>query len=189
MRQSFLPHLRKLSRSQKALNMMKRLTAEHTVDIDLPIAECWQKMQDFSIAHHYVPGLIDSKVLTKQANGVGASRRVFKKMMALDETIIDWQEGKGFTIRLHDGDKDKPLPQSTFSYALAAKDENTTSFTGSMSYGFPLGSVGVLVSRYLILPFVKKEIRDVVLAVKYFYETGEKATPAILKRLRKGHEK
>lgn len=168
---------------------MKRLTAEHTIEINLAIDECWQKMQDFSIAHHYVPGLIDSKVLTKQTNGVGASRRVFKKMMALDETIIDWQEGKGFTIRLHDGDKDKPLPQSTFSYALEAKDKATTHFTGSMSYGFPLGSFGVFISRYLVLPFVQKEISDVVFAVKHFYETGERATPAILKRMRKEYAK
>lgn len=166
---------------------MKRLTAEHTIEINLPIDKCWEKMQDFSIAHHYVPGLIDSKVLTKQTSGVGASRRVFKKMMALDETIIDWQEGEGFTIRLHDGDKDKPLPQSTFSYALKAKDDNTTYFTGSMSYGFPLGGFGVLISRYLVLPFVQKEISDVVFAVKYFYETGERATSAILKKMRKEH--
>lgn len=76
-----------------------------TVVIDLPRARCWEIMQDITAPHLYVPGLIRTEFHTEQKQGVGASRRVFKKMMALDETVTQWDEGTGFRLRLHDGAK------------------------------------------------------------------------------------
>lgn len=159
----------------------------YQVVIDMPRDKAWQIMQDITVPHHYVPGLIKTEMHTQQTSGVGASRRVYKKMMAMDETVTDWHEGHGFRIRLHDGDKDKPFPDSFFVYRIDDAPDNKTLFTATMGYRFPFGALGRFLNRWLIVPIVRGQIRDVALAVKHYYETGATPTPADIKRLRKNH--
>ncbi|NRB43001.1 MAG: SRPBCC family protein [Pseudomonadales bacterium] len=158
--------------------------ATHQVIIDIPTDKAWQIMQDLTAPHKYVPGLLKTEMHGEQRQGVGTSRRVFKKMMALDETVTEWKEGEGFTLRLHDGEKDKPLPKAFFRYSIAPTDDGKTLFTATMGYTFWLGALGQLIDGPIVFPIVKGEIRDVALAVKHYYETGLTPTPADIKRLR-----
>ena len=158
--------------------------AIYSVTLDMPREKAWQIMQDFSQPHKYVPGLINCEMHTEQRTDVGASRRVFKKTMAMDETVTEWNEGYGFKIRLHDGPKDKPFPDSYFIYSLNNADDGKTTFTATMGYCFPFGAIGDFVDRFLIFPNVKGQIRDVALAVKHYYETGMSPTPADIKHMR-----
>lgn len=160
-------------------------TASYSVEVNIPREQAWEIMKDLTQPHKYVPGLLKTEMHTEQLTGVGTSRRVFKKMMALDETVIEWNEGAGFTIKLHDGDKEKPLPQSTFTYAIEEAPDNKTLFTATMRYQFWLGGLGDVISQFLVLPFVQKEITDVALAVKHFYEMGTTPTKADLNRLKR----
>lgn len=157
----------------------------YTVNIAAPKDKCWEIMQDLTKPHLYVPGLIKTEMHTEQTQGVGTSRRVFKKNMALDETVVDWQEGESFTLRLHDGDKPKPLPKSFFVYSIKPGANNSTDFTATMRYQFPLGVIGAVINRLIVLPIVRGEIRDVALAVKYYYETGKTPSKHDIKKLRK----
>ncbi|NRA42039.1 MAG: SRPBCC family protein [Pseudomonadales bacterium] len=157
----------------------------YKVTLDMPRDKAWSIMQDITVPHKYVPGLIKTEMHTEQTEGVGASRRVFKKMMAMDETVTDWRNGFGFTIRLHDGEKDKPFPQSSFDYALEdGLDPEHCIFTATMTYSFPFGALGRFLDSLFIAPIVKGEIRDVALAVKYFYETNSSPSKADLKSMR-----
>lgn len=158
--------------------------ATYQVTIDIPTEKAWQIMQDLTVPHNYVPGLIKTEMHTEQLQGVGTSRRVFKKMMALDETVTEWNEGEGFTLRLHDGEKDKPLPKSFFKYSIADAGDGKTLFTATMGYTFWLGALGQLIDGPIVFPIVKSQIRDVALAVKHYYETGLTPTPSDIKRLR-----
>ena len=158
--------------------------ASFSVTLDMPREKAWQIMQDFTKPHKYVPGLINCEMHTEQSTGVGASRRVFKKTMAMDETVTEWNEGYGFKIRLHDGAKDKPFPDSYFIYSIKDAGDGKTTFTATMGYRFPFGAIGAFVDRFLVFPIVKGEIRDVALAVKHYYETGRSPTPADIKRMR-----
>ena len=159
--------------------------ATYTVTIDIPREKAWEIMQDFTAPHKYVPGLLKTEMHTEQTTGVGASRRVFKKMMALDETVTEWNEGEGFRIRLHDGDKPKPFPDAYFIYRIEDAGDNKTRFTATMGYSFPMGAVGQIIDKLIVSHIVDGEIRDVALAVKHYYETGTSPTPADIKRLRK----
>ena len=81
--------------------------ATATTILNMPIEEAWSKLQDFSLAHNYVPGIIKTEITTTKKNGLGASRKVYQSpKRALEETIVEWNEGTGFPIRLHKGDKD-----------------------------------------------------------------------------------
>lgn len=157
----------------------------YQVVIDLPRERCWQIMQDITVPHKYVPGLIRTEFHTEQKHGVGASRRVYKKMMAMDETVTEWHEGHGLRLRLHDGKKDKPFPDSYFVYSLDDAPNGKTLFTATMGYSFPFGAIGAFIDKLLIAPIVQGQIRDVALAVKHYYETATSPTPADIKRLRK----
>ena len=159
----------------------------YQVPINIPRDKAWDIMQDITEPHKYVPGLLKTTMHTKQTTGVGASRRVYKKMMALDETVTQWNEGYGFRIRLHDGLKEKPLPKSFFIYAIEDGANNTTLFTATMGYTFPLGFIGRIIDSLFVAPIVKKEIRDVALAVKHYYEKGTTPTKSDLKALRQSY--
>ena len=158
--------------------------AVYSVKLDMPREKAWEIMQDITVPHKYVPGLIKCEMHGDQMAGVGASRRVFKKMMAMDETVTQWHEGYGFRIRLHDGHKDKPFPDSYFVYSIEDTDGDKTRFTATMGYRFPFGFVGEILDKLIIFPIVKGQIRDVALAMKHFYETGMSPSPADIKRLR-----
>ena len=158
--------------------------ATYQVSIDISQEKAWQLMQDLTAPHKYVPGLLKTEMKTEQLQGVGTSRRVYKKMLALDETVTHWDEGKGFTLRLHDGEKDKPLPQSFFRYSIEPAGDNKIFFTATMGYTFWLGALGQLIDGPIVFPIVQAQIRDVALAVKHFYETGLTPTPADIKRLK-----
>ncbi len=159
--------------------------ATYTVTIDMPREKAWEIMQDFTSPHKYVPGLLKTEMHTEQTTGVGASRRVFKKMMALDETVTEWNEGEGFKIRLHDGDKPKPFPNSYFIYKIEDAGDDKTRFTATMGYQFPFGALGKIIDDLIVSRIVNDEIRCVALAVKHYYETGTTPTPADIKRLKK----
>ena len=104
-------------------------------------------------------------------------------MMAMDETVTDGK--KVMVFRRHDGPKDKPFPKSYFIYSIEDGTNNTTLFTATMGYSFPLGFLGKLIDGLMIAPIVQGEIRDVALAVKHYYENSTTPSKDDLKRLRK----
>jgi hypothetical protein len=166
--------------------------ATYQVTLDMSMEKAWDIMQDLTVPDKYVPGVYKCMMHTEKTKGVGTSRRVWKKMygffpVELDETVVEWNEGTGFKLHLHNGDKDRaPLPKSYFIYNLrpANPTGDKTLFTGTMGYTFWGGSLGALIDVPFVYPGVKMEIRSVVLAIKYYYETGNTPTSADIKQLK-----
>lgn len=153
-----------------------------SVVIDIPRAQAWENLQDISLAHHYVPGLVNTKIVSDHRTGVGASRYVYRsKTSYLQETVEEWNEGHGFLIRLHKGEKPAPpFKRAWFRYQLEDESEATTRFTASLAYELPGGAFGGWLGKKM-KPFVAKTIADVAYSMKLYYETGEPTTPAALK--------
>lgn len=161
--------------------------ASFQVIINLPVAQAWEKLQDLSLAHHYVPGIIDTQITTPQKQGVGASRKVYQsKTSALEETVTDWREGEGFTIRLHKGAKDAPFKNAFFRYDLQEVEGGQTQLTTTMGYTPPLGAVGRGMDRLFLNKIITGVICDVALSMKLFYETGKPTQKSDLKAFKKG---
>jgi ribosome-associated toxin RatA of RatAB toxin-antitoxin module len=147
--------------------------------------QAWQKMRDISKAHEYVPGLRKTTITSSNKEGVGASRRVVGKHGALDETVTEWKEGKGFTIRLHKGDKGpSPFASAQFTYRIDPISDRQCKLTTSMVYELPWGVFGKLLNSLLFDRVVRGNIRDVVLCLKHYYESGKAVTDSDLKQLR-----
>ncbi len=160
--------------------MSHEVTAQ--VLIDIPLAAAWAKLRDISLAHNYVPGIVKTVIVSDQKEGVGASRYVYRNARSyIQETVEEWQEGSGFLIRLHRGDKSAPpFRQAWFRYTLAEAGLSRTRFTACMVYELPWGRVGDWLGDKLS-GFVQSTITDVAIAMKLYYETGQATTPAALK--------
>lgn len=152
------------------------------VVIDLPRDRAWDKLRDISLAHHYVPGIKKTEIVTGEREGVGASRYVYRSERSyIQETVTEWQEGEGFRIRLHKGDKPAPpFREAWFRYQLEDAGNATTLFTASMDFSLPWGPVGAWLEKRMA-GLVQATIADVALSMKLYYETGEPTTPAALK--------
>ena len=144
--------------------------ARHSVLLDLTQQEAWAKLRDLSLAPHYVPGLTGCQFHPGAQEGVGASRRVFRKGgQYLDESVVQWRDGTGFVLRLHKGGNDSPFPfrEASFSYALQAEG-NATRITLQMSYRLRGGRL----AEWLLAKAFNKVVQQIAENLKAFYETG-----------------
>ena len=122
------------------------------VVIDLPITQAWQKLRDISLAHHYVPGIVKTEIVSERAEGVGASRYVYRNAKSyIQETVEEWQDGQGFLIRLHKGDKSAPpFKNGWFRYQLQEQGQQQTLLTTSLKYELPWGPAGRWLAKKLV---------------------------------------
>ena len=158
--------------------------ASVTVLVDLPLAEAWALLQDFSLPHNYVPNITRTEIMSTQQSGVGAHRRVYSGKRYLEETIVEWHGGEGFIIKLHKGQK--PLPPfklAEFVYALEERGPKQTLVSLSLRFGMPWGGLGRLFGKSVIVPLMRKQLVQVAAGMKHFYETGRPATDQDRKRL------
>lgn len=157
-----------------------------TVRVELPLdldrAGAWRRLRDLSAPHLYVPGLTAAAFAGPQREGVGARRRVRRgRLPAIDETVTEWRESEGFTLRLHRGAKGPPPPfrQYFFDYGLDERGGRVR-LVNRMRYEVGPGPLGALLDRLLLRRFLLRELQDITLAQKIHYETGDRVTPAIL---------
>ena len=156
--------------------------AESEIELELSADQAWEKMRDFSAAINYVPGLTGLDITTEAREGVGASRRVYQgKRIVLDETVTEWLDGEGFTIRLHRGEKGPlpPMREAWFDYRLVQRDGRVF-LHNCMRYELGLGFLGRWLDRVGVNGTVTTMVRDITLAQKLFYEGGQKVTPDML---------
>ena len=145
-----------------------------------PRAEVWSQLRDLRVARHYVPGVTAIEHNSSQREGVGASRKVFmKKRAPVDETAVVWEEGKGFTLRIHNGEAaPAPFKWATFEYAISDAPRSQTSVRLVFTYEMAMGVLGRLMDVLLIRPSIRRSNLAVAANMKRFYETGEASNPA-----------
>ena len=156
--------------------------------IQMKLGDAWEILCDLSLAHNYVPGVIDTVITTENKRGKGASRKVYQgKNRCIDETVEEWNEGNGFLIRLHRGNAGPPLPfeRAWFRYTIEKDGADSTLITTSLIYVMKWGKLGQMLNKVIIGRFVLQRIRAIALSMKIYYETGEKVTPHTLKRAKK----
>lgn len=157
------------------------------VVMNVPSEKAWQTLRDLGQAHNYVPGIIKTEITTEKKTGVGASRKVYQtETRGLDETVVEWNEGYGFLIRLHRGDKGAPPPfkEAFFRYKVDDAGNGQTALTTSLIYTMRWGVFGEFLRRRLLTGIFRSTVRDVALSMKAFYESGEPTTPEKLKQIK-----
>lgn len=148
------------------------------VTVDVPPARAWALMSDFTLAHNYVPDLARTEILSARKRGVGAHRRVYQEDGDyLEETIIEWTEGSGFVLSLHEGQQPlAPFKRAEFSYGMAAVTTTSTEVDLSLTVEMPWGAVGEALLDWFVEQLLEDNLVQVAAGLKYFYETGQPAT-------------
>ena len=151
---------------------------EVSVLAEVPLERAWEILQDFSVAHNYVPGLTRTEIVSSRPSGIGAHRRVYDEQGDfIEETIIEWQEREGFVIKIHQGDAPMaPFERAEFSYRLAPVPDSKTLIILGMTVELPFGSVGAKLGEWFILPVIEDNLVQVAAGMKHYYETGRPAT-------------
>lgn len=72
------------------------LKLSSSVCIEAPVEEVWALLSDLAAIHLWVEAITRS-YCPAQSRGVGARRICELKQMKIEETILDWQEGRSFT--------------------------------------------------------------------------------------------
>ena len=160
---------------------MPTVRAELPLNLDRPAA--WRRLRDLSAPHLYVPGLTGAAFTGPQREGAGTRRRVRAAgILTLDETVTEWREAVGLTIRLHRGDRGPPPPFRTFLFEYGLVDRGgRTWLVNRVRYSLRPVPWGARVDRALLRPFIARLLGDITLAQKLHYETGERVTAAGLR--------
>lgn len=143
--------------------------------------QAWRHLRDFTLAQYYVPGVTGIEITTAQREGAGASRRVYcKDRKPVDETVVRWEEGRGFTVRLHHGDKPNvPFKHAEFTYWLDDTPDGHTRIRTTMSYEPSFGILGRVLDRLLLHRVVTSTVQTIADGVRHLYETGTSANPLV----------
>lgn len=158
---------------------MKCVSAE--TPLALSREEVWRKLQDLRLAKFYVPGVTDLEITTAATGGVGASRRIFSRgRPPLDETVVSWREGEGFTIRLHNG-KEAPSPfaEAQFTYRLCDAEADACCLQIELRYRLPHGWWHRCLDWLVMRHYVGHMVNSIAKGLRHFYETGTSANPLV----------
>ena len=149
-------------------------TVRAAAAIPLSREACWQRFLDLTRAKDYVPGLTDTVITTERKQGVGASRVVSHSQFGdMDETVVQWDEGVGMTIRLHKGDKPAtPFKEAHFRYEFRdATEPGRCEIHCSMTYTLPGGPIGRLVDALLLRRVFSRNVVDTAVCLAENYRT------------------
>lgn len=140
--------------------------------IDMPRSAAWARLADLRLAARYVPGVTRIEITTPQDRGLGASRKVFtEKRGSLDETVIEWVEGHGFTVKVHDGDRPSPpFRDFCFRYRLDDAAAGRTRITTTMLYELPWGILGRVLDAMVMRRTMARMAGTIARNMKQIYE-------------------
>jgi hypothetical protein len=143
--------------------------------IAMPRAHVWAKLRDLQMARHYVAGVTNIELNSAQREGVGASRKVFMQgRQPVDETVIAWQEGRGMTLKIHNGAAAPgPFKWATFQYALEEQPSGHTRVQGTFAYEMAGGIFGRLFDALALRRAIARSHAKLGENMKRFYETGQ----------------
>ncbi len=148
-----------------------KTTVKGEAGIDLPLERAWELLRDLERAKHYVPGVTDVELTSERTEGLGASRRVITDRGPMDETVVRWNEGRGFVIRLHRDDEGPPPPfaEASFEYALEPAGDACRIRT-ALSYTPRWGLPGRVLDALVLRRATQRMARQVAEGLARHYE-------------------
>ena len=148
------------------------LSVEGTAHTDLATDACWARLRELERAKHYVPGVTDVSFATDAREGLGTTRIAHGSAGDMHETVVEWDEGRGFTLVLHRGERPPwPFREARFRYAIAP-DEGArgTRIRLAMTVRFPLGVAGRALEPFA-RPALARNLRELAARVARHWET------------------
>lgn len=146
------------------LRAMLKLTA--TACIDAPVQAVWAVLSDLDAIHVWVKA-IQHSYCPAQDRGVGAVRVCELKQARIEETIVEWDEGRSFKYR---GVGAPMMASASNLWSVEAHGEQTL-VTTTAEATMKGGPVGVLL-ELLAKPLFERLGAQSLASLKYYVEHG-----------------
>jgi carbon monoxide dehydrogenase subunit G len=143
------------------------LKLKATACIDAPVERVWGVLSDLATIQHWV-GAIQHAYCPGQQRGVGAVRICKLSQARIEETIVEWNEGRSFKYR---GAGAPMLATATNSWSVEAHGDQTlvTSVAEATLKGGVLGRALELLAK----PMFARLGAQSLASLKYYVEHGE----------------
>lgn len=157
----------------------------YEIEIDASQEKVWKLMANLGDVNKFHPFVPTSYYTTDQLSGVGSARVCeFSPKMAIEETVVDWQDGKSLTLEIAFLKGPTP-PVNNMRGTLAVKAQGIGSVASmEMSYEPKFGPVGALMDTMMIRRQYDKMMPGVLKGLKHHAETGEEVDLRTLTNLK-----
>ena len=151
-------------------------TIKREIEINLPRATVWSALADFGNICHGHPAVSNSRVTSRQKQGVGATRHCDFTMMgaSAEERVVDWNEGRNIKISVYELHKMPGIQTMELDLILRDHQDHTV-LTGEMVYTMKNAFFDLF--NVLVMKRMNAKLLDGILAGhKKYIETGEIVT-------------
>ena len=154
-----------------ATAMPPRHVAQSRVILKMSQQEAWRQLEKFDQAHRYVPGVTTTRITTVARRGEGASRHVEQALGGMDETVTHWNDGQGYTLRLHNGEASPIIfKEATFLYRLSDPPGDQSELICHLSYTLDGGPTLEFLHQIALRNLIQTTNDGVARGLKKFYE-------------------
>ena len=146
------------------------------IRINVSKEQVWKVIADFGGVVNFNPNISNSYSTSKENGGVGATRHCdLLPMGTVEERISDWKEGDEYSIEITDGKRIAPFKFAKGQISLK-RDGDQTLANINFDYQLKYGVIGALMNALIIKSRFNKAIHSLTDGLKYYAETGQRAT-------------
>lgn len=146
--------------------------ATFTVDtrIDAPVDAVWRVLADIGSIASWNPGVVESRVTSDAAEGVGSSRRCeLGGRNYLDEDVVEWRPNEAITFRIVASNM--PFASADVAFALRS-DGGATAVSVSPEYTLKFGPIGRLMDAVMVRRMYRNGMVEMLAGLKDRVETA-----------------
>lgn len=143
-----------------------------TRTINASTSKIWTVLSDYSNIQVFHPNVEYVDQLSEDDRGLGAKRRCnfYDKTSAVEE-IIDWNEGKSFTVVITEAVM--PVVEATAIMGVNKIDEHHSQVFLEMTYTPKWGILGKIIDVVMLRMAMRRIFAQVLKGLQHHVETGE----------------
>jgi carbon monoxide dehydrogenase subunit G len=131
----------------------------------------WEVLSDYNGIANWSPSVQSAEGTTSNEQGIGAARACEVAGLGdIEETVIDWKDGKYLTVDLTPFG---PMKFARSTWSVRASDSMTI-VRATMNFQAKFGVLGTLMEKMIMRSKFSKVLGQSLEGLRYYCETGEK---------------
>lgn len=144
-----------------------------SIEIGSPKTKVWDTLANLGDIYRFNPNLTHSYYASATKEGIGASRICeLKPSGKISETVVDWQPGHGFTLKIDPIEKAPPVKDFTGKFELQELSRYWTKVSVTIAYQTKLGVLGVLLDKIMLRGKMEGSMVSLLEGLKDHMENG-----------------
>ena len=145
---------------------------EKKLVVNVSKEKVWEVLKDFGSVEKFAATIEKSPVISDQKIGLGARRKCyFNDGSNLVEEIVDYQDGRGFTMQL----SEFSLPLKSMSAQMMVEEIDAHRSLVVMSSDFVVkgGGIGQIMGNLLMKPMMSGVFKNLIVGLAYYSATSK----------------